>query len=109
MYKVSIIPALLLVLGACGLNANNFDDRFAEELCKAYQECQAVYFNEYYDNVRECTDAITGYYGGDYYADCDFDRKAAKDCLKRYKSFRRSCEYEDLYDDDSCYMVWSNC
>ena len=101
-----LLPIALL---ACGKSTN--EDRYPEQVikaqCKFAKECLPYAFYRDYSDVKDCVDN-----GLDYmdemdvdYGDCDFDKDAAKDCLRAYDA---SCK--DAADDDDffkdCEDVW---
>lgn len=100
------LPLLMLLAASCGVNKNNFADKYATAYCHMYSECQSAYFNDYYDSVKDCADNFSEYFDSSYYDTCDFDKKSASACLKLIKSVEKSCDFSEVYDDDSCYYVY---
>ena len=100
---------LSLILLACAPRANedNFNDKYAEAICDAYESCIRSEFLESYDDHEECVDQFIEDFEdqSDYYKDCDFVPEQATDCLQSLKEFKRTCEYQD-FDYDDCDRAW---
>ena len=97
----------LMALSGCGIfgmTEQKFVDRLIDAQCDFYEECIAIYFQEYFEDSDECVEMFSDYIDLDYYQDCDFDKAAAKECLKAYQDLAKSCDYEQSYD--ACDDVW---
>lgn len=105
-FKVGMALSMVVLLPACGVNKDNFSERFANKLCAFFAECQAPYFNEYYGSQDECVDSYMDYYAyTDYYQGCEFNKSKAKDCLSSLDRAADSCRYQD-FDYYACYEVY---
>jgi hypothetical protein len=84
------------------LTSNKFDKKYLQYQCVYFMECYDEYGYFDFENVSECVEFFeeSGYYGGDYYEDCDFNKKAASKCLKGLKVLTKAgCDdYEAAYD-----------
>ncbi|MCB9779525.1 MAG: hypothetical protein H6742_13260 [Alphaproteobacteria bacterium] len=95
-----MIPLLLLLVG-CGPTEAQFQKRADREVCLWKQGC----FGEDYDVCME--EAAAGY---EPPSQCDYDRHAAKQCVKGLK--RLDCPNDgDLFEHDvgmppECAEVW---
>lgn len=75
-----LVPVLLL-LGACGVSEEKFQEQYAEKACTLTMECSADESGGFFfDSQEECESffALALSLGTD---GCDYDKKAAKDCL----------------------------
>lgn len=106
MYKLTLTAAVIGLLAACGVNKNNFDDKFAESLCKAVRECSEAYFNSYWSSLDDCEEEYSDYYSESTIEDCDFDNKQARECLKAVDDYARSCDYRDIEGVDACAEIY---
>lgn len=66
--KNMMFISALVALAACGMSEDKFADKFADKACET---CES------WCDLPEGDDS-----GEDATADCDFDSKAAKECLK---------------------------
>jgi hypothetical protein len=109
MRRLVLVLAAGMLLPACGVNRDNYVEKFVKVRCELY-ECYED-FEEYWNDVDECVDEALGYledYLDEYYADCEFSRRNATKCINSYKKI--SCEdfesgdYE--YDGEACEDIW---
>ena len=98
---------LWLGLAACGVSPGNYDAKFAKSLCRFYEECAAASFNEYYSSSRDCRSELEEQLSSDYYEDCTFDGRAARDCLRAVDEATRNCDYADFDEEAACQDVWT--
>jgi len=100
----------LVLLPACGVNEDNYVEKFAKVLCGLYDECYQEEFASYWDDVNQCVDELVDAMdeGGDYYADCTFDNKNAKDCIDSYKKVTCDDIEADTaeIDETACENIW---
>jgi hypothetical protein len=104
MKRTAIMLTIALITTACGPSANNFNTKYAKAYCSAYEECAAMYFNDYFSSKDNCVATYMDYYDEDeYYDGCAFDRGVAKEILKAMKDFGKSCDYShlDTFVDDA--------
>ncbi|GEM_PF-2277669 len=103
------LAVVLPTLTACYPDEEEFQAEQIAIVCNYMIECYSgddsyVYFS--FDSQSECEaffSAFAGYYD-DYYADCSYDKKQAKECLDAYGSI--TCDdYE--WDDSACENVYS--
>ncbi len=101
----AILSAVLLA--ACGVTEDNYDEKFASALCKYQSNCATAAFNAYYDDLADCVNDYADFTEAyaEYLTDCEFQKDRAADCLSSVQSAASSCDYNDLYDND-CYYVW---
>lgn len=96
---------VLLVLAACGMSEDKFQDRFSELSCEALFECTDDAVLEFlpFDSVDSCMKYM-GLAWSSIPDDCDYDPAAAKRCIKEVQDL--SCDgdndtpsaCEDVYD-----------
>lgn len=71
MSKFTFVPLIALMIG-CGVSEDKFSEKFADKYCNEWTSCGAE------EDWGECPvgagDVLT--------SNCEFDAKAAKDCLK---------------------------
>lgn len=100
----------LMALSGCGIfgmSEQKFVDQIVDAQCDFYEECLGMYFQEYFENTGECVEMFSDYIDLDYYEDCDYDKSAAKECLKAYQEIAKSCDYEEMYESyEACGDVW---
>jgi hypothetical protein len=79
--------AWLLALSGC-LGKSRFDEKYAEEICLLYSECEVLDL-EGYSTTRTCRQDL-----GQYTDQCgEYDSSTAKSCIQAVRS--SSCE--DIY------------
>jgi len=82
------------------MTSAKFDKKMLNYQCAFFMECYDDYFS--FESRSECVEAFEdyGYFSGDYYEDCDFDKKAASKCLKGMKIMvNAGCDdYDEAYD-----------
>ncbi|TNE85958.1 MAG: hypothetical protein EP330_23775 [Deltaproteobacteria bacterium] len=64
MRKLALIPALLLIFPACGIDEDNFADSMARAWCSKQRECYRANYDENYDNLDDCTEDVNDSYEG---------------------------------------------
>lgn len=86
---------------ACSITPEQFARSEARASCRLAKRCNRQQFVEDYDTVRECTrDALDEYSPEEFADDCeDFDREAARKCLRGIRQARRSCDPEAPDDE----------
>jgi hypothetical protein len=98
-----------LLLPACGVNEDNYQEKFVEAACDLYYECIED-FAGYWDDVDACVNDIMENLDpvDEDYADCEFNSKNARKCLDSYKEI--TCEDiesgEAEFDEAACQNVW---
>ena len=102
--------ALMLVfVGACKPNEDNFSDKYITAYCDFYKRCAAAEFFYQYDDKGECLDKNEEYWaevGASLVAQCEFDADKAQECLD---TLNQSCKEigDDLDEFDAqCDEVW---
>lgn len=103
------LALLLPALTACYPDEDEFRDEQISIACEYYMECYSgdddyVYFA--FDSQSECEaffGAFAGYYD-DYYDTCEYDKKAAKECLDAYDQI--TCDDTEV-DYSACENVYS--
>jgi hypothetical protein len=95
---------LLLLLTACGVNEDNFADKFGHLLCSLSEECYEEDFDDAYDDFEDCLDDTTRLMEDvqDYAESlCAIDYDIASECYADMKAM--SCEeFEDGQETPSC-------
>ena len=100
----------------CGLfgkvTEDNFNDKFAEEICNITKDCNQIVFEGAYDgDMAECIDDQTDQRKDydDLYDGCDFDDGHAEDCIASLQEAQCGdfYDYEDAQNIlEDCYLVW---
>jgi hypothetical protein len=62
MRKLALIPAVLLLFPACGIDAENFADSMARAYCSKQRECFRANFEDSYDDLGDCTEDVNDSY-----------------------------------------------
>lgn len=102
---------MLVLLAACGLDADNFRTRQNEEACRNSEACASNTFAIEYGSVAACVDAFEESYGTLYTCErkaCAFDEDDAQACLDNLAG--ATCE--DVADGDAwtrCDSVFTDC
>ena len=102
---------LLPLLVACAPSEAKFQDRFAEASCEAILECSeggsdSGFSMGLFDNQEQCESFYSLAWG--FLGECEYDKKAAKECLKSLDDL--SCEgspetlsaCDDVYSGAAC-------
>ena len=82
MIRVMWMP-VLLGLAACGLSEDTFQDEYVGKTCDLLMECaddSATGVSLGFDSAADC-EAFIGAFFALSVSGCDYDAKAAKDCL----------------------------
>ncbi len=72
--------------------------------CRALKKCDEAAWNEAgFDNVGDCVDKTLKEFSESDFADIceDYDKSAARKCLRAGRKYRRSCEDSDL-EESAC-------
>lgn len=99
------------VLPACGSSSpENYIEASTKQSCKYTKKCEEAMWNEAgFDSVRDCVDETldaellpgAGTVRDLFVENCtDFDKSAARTCLAASRKARRSCDIDDISDDD---------
>jgi hypothetical protein len=100
----------LLLLPGCGVNEDNYVEKFAKVVCELYYDCFEE-FGEYWDDVDACVDETAELLddGDESYTDCEFDSKNARKCIDSYEAI--TCEQIDAntyeIDEEACENIWA--
>lgn len=101
------LVALLPLLVACGVSEDKFKDKFAEKSCEVLLECAPgggtdSGFGSFFGSQEDCESLYSFAYA--FMGECDYDKKAAKECLKALDD--ASCD-ESPEEITACEEVWS--
>ena len=107
-------PAALIVAAAVGasagcLNADRFLDQFMEVRCKWQKSCQEAYFDDNWVSIGQCIDQEKARIE-ELRADCDYDRKEARQCLDAAEAWFAECSADDVKYNayiDQCEQVFT--
>jgi hypothetical protein len=91
----SALPLALLLI-ACGVNEDNFADKFAHVLCSQAEECYPDDFDDSYEDFGECLDDMAAYMDDVQRTAeqlCEIDYEIASECYADLKSM--SCDEID--------------
>jgi len=108
MNRIWTLLPLCATLTACGPSRDKYFDQVIEEVCSYYNECYPDYMAYFGGDLDGCIESMSQYTDemDEEYADCDYDRGAAKACLGDFKDL--TCD-DDYYSDDmqqDCEAVW---
>ena len=62
MRKLALIPALLLICPACGIDEDNFADSMARAYCSKQRECFRANYDDNYEDLNDCVEDINDTY-----------------------------------------------
>ena len=108
---------LLPLLVACGPSEDKFQDRFAESACETLMECSedggdSGFSLVFFENQEQCESFYSLAWG--FMGECDYDKKAAKECLKSLDDL--TCDgalegpsaCDDVYTGAACGWSWES-
>ena len=106
MNRTLLAALSLSLLSACGMKEEKFREQFIEASCESLMECsgddETLLF---FDNVDDCKTLLSLFWG-DTVADCEYDAKLAKECMKAIDPGECQAEMpaacDDVYTGDSC-------
>lgn len=90
----------MLTLG-CSLTPEQYARSEARATCRMAKRCNRAQFVQDYDTVRECARDVLDENPPEDFADAcdDFDRQAARKCLRGIRQARRACDPEAPDDE----------
>jgi hypothetical protein len=96
---------LTVFLGGCGMSSSNYLESYAEIYCdRITNECADDDF-VMFESASDCELFLNGF-GSLAVADCDYDAKAAKDCIKEIEE--ATCDDINAGDGTaSCDIVYT--
>jgi hypothetical protein len=102
--------AALVVAGGCGIERDDFFERFSEELCQAYEKCEEGLLIGEWGTRDACEQAqLDVFYGQEAInleRGCTWDDAAARQCLNAFRG--RTCNALDTGEWSlSCDGLWS--
>ena len=93
--------ALVSITTGC-MGKKKFDKKNAEELCQLYEACEVLDIYGY-SSIEECDADLR-----DTFNECDdYDKKAAKSCLKEMKSAECEASSDDDGGESDCASICS--
>ena len=109
-----LLPLLLAPLVACGVSEDTFEEEFSTSVCETFVSCldeggDSGFSFVFFETVDECV----GFYELAFAlgtAECDYDKKAAKECLAEIEgatcdevmSDEMPSACDDVYTGDAC-------
>ena len=109
----SRLPLAALLLCACGVNTDNFPDKYGHALCKVHYDCEISRFEAAYDDPKDCEekigDNVWRLLGGVTGEQCDFDKGAARDCLDDISKAECGALESGTWSSESCTTALSAC
>jgi hypothetical protein len=96
--KKAILTACILALplSSCSWTAKAFWNEAIRLGCRGLKKCEEDYFDEHYDNIKDCKDEAKDSCDAKEFADAcpDYDRSKGADCLKELREEKRECPDE---------------
>ncbi|MFT7517985.1 MAG: hypothetical protein ACI9MC_000109 [Kiritimatiellia bacterium] len=106
-------PVIVLLIAGCGLNSDNYPDKYAKTLCDAYIDCEVNRFEEAYDDRKDCENAISDsvwrLLGGVTNEECPFDKGAAQTCLQDLKNATCDSLAAGTWNSPACAVAVAGC
>jgi hypothetical protein len=102
---------MLLLLAACGINEDNFADKFGALACDQYEDCEPDNFDDDYDSFDDCLDDAVPLFEEvqDWGEEvCGIDYDLATECYRDMKAM----DCEEIEDGDappSCDDIYEDC
>lgn len=96
-----LLPLLLVPLAACGVSEDDFQEEFSTAVCQTYVSClddaasDSGFSFSFFETEEECVQLYDLAFALGT-SDCDYDKKAAKECLSEIEG--ATCD--QLYSDD---------
>jgi hypothetical protein len=106
MMRAMWLP-VVLGLGACGISEDKFQEEYVGSTCELMMECpdeSATGVSFGFDSAADC-EAFIGAFFALSVGGCDYDAKAAKDCLASFDSM--TCDASADTDAAVCAEVYS--
>ena len=91
--KLNLFLLSSLIATGCGggVSEDKFGEEAAKSICAKMFECNEAMISKVYEDEAACQDALSGdYEPGAKTDDCDYDAKAADDCLDAFDAM--SCD-----------------
>jgi hypothetical protein len=98
----------LAALTACGTSEGGFLEDYTRVSCDRAKDCYPDDFETVYGTEADCRDEFAEFFDEDAFADCEFDRGEANDCLDAVRG--ASCEEIESGDAwSACDGVYTEC
>ena len=97
------ISSLALLLAGCGIDEDNFEERFAQGICSTAERCHPDEFYETYEDLEGCLEATVPLVEDvqDVESPCAIDYELATECYR--ETMALSCEeVDDGYQPEAC-------
>ena len=92
MKKTNLLLLSSLIATGCGggVSEDDLGKEAAKSVCAKMFECNEAMVSKVYEDEAACQDALSGDYEPGAEDDCDYDSKAADDCLDAFDAL--SCD-----------------